>query len=188
MKLSILYPATTGRNFDEVLRAVDSVHLTAVHSLATPANWKQGERCIVAPVVPSDDARAKFQNLVQSELPSGRPYLRTVDCPADCVLTSAASPASPGPVVSGEALSTAEVWKVKLGAEIPDFACVATSGPMTFHMFLDGDSERPWTVLFTHPKDSQVLAVTSASALALALALALASKSSIVALDYTVSA
>lgn len=153
VKLSILYPATTGRNFDEVLRAVDSVHLTAVHSLATPANWKQGERCIVAPEVPSDDARAKFQNLVQSELPSGRPYLRTVDCPADCVLTSAASPASPGPVVSGEALSTAEAWKVKLGAEIPDFACVATSGPMTFHKFLDGDSERPWTVLFTHPKD-----------------------------------
>ena len=59
---------------------------------------------------------------------------------------------------------------------------------MTFHKFLDGDSERPWTVLFTHPKDSQVLAVTSASALALALALALASKSSMVALDYTVSA
>mmetsp|Transcript_70456 Transcript_70456/g.184727 ORF Transcript_70456/g.184727 Transcript_70456/m.184727 type:complete len:589 (+) Transcript_70456:31-1797(+) len=156
VRLSILYPATTGRNFDEVLRAIDSVQLTAVHSLATPANWKRGERCIVAPVLPTEDAKAKFLNFEQREMPSGRPYLRTVDCPTDpVVVPEVATPAPPGPVWD-EALKTSEAptaWKVKLGAEVPNFECVATTGPTMFHQFLDGDSERPWTVLFTHPKD-----------------------------------
>lgn len=81
VKLSILYPATTGRNFDEVIRVVDSLQLTAGMGLATPADWRQGERCIVAPVVSTEDAQARFTNLEIEELPSGKQYLRTVDCP-----------------------------------------------------------------------------------------------------------
>merc|ERR1712217_279250 len=81
VKLSILYPATTGRNFEEVLRVVDSLQLTAGQGLATPADWQMGDRCIVAPVVSTEDARARFQNLVIEDLPSGKQYLRHVDCP-----------------------------------------------------------------------------------------------------------
>jgi len=79
---SILYPATTGRNFEEVLRVITSLKMTADLKLATPVNWKAGERCIVAPPVPTEEAREKFQNFKIEELPSGKPYLRTVDCPA----------------------------------------------------------------------------------------------------------
>jgi len=81
VKLSILYPATTGRNFDEVIRVVDSVLLTTNMGLATPVDWKQGERCIVAPSVSTEDALTRFKNLVVEELPSKKQYLRTVDCP-----------------------------------------------------------------------------------------------------------
>merc|ERR1711957_684615 len=81
VKLSILYPATTGRNFDEVLRTIDSLQLTADMGLATPVDWKQGERCIVAPSVSTDDAKTRFTNLVIEDLPSKKEYLRTVDCP-----------------------------------------------------------------------------------------------------------
>merc|ERR1719221_75267 len=81
VKLSILYPATTGRNFDEVIRVVDSLLLTTNIGLATPVDWKQGERCIVAPVVSTEDAKTRFNNLVIEELPSKKEYLRTVDCP-----------------------------------------------------------------------------------------------------------
>src|SRR5262252_9239817 len=52
IKLTITYPASTGRNFAEILRVIDSLQLTAQHKLATPANWKQGEDCIVSPAVP----------------------------------------------------------------------------------------------------------------------------------------
>merc|ERR1719188_30515 len=81
VKLSILYPATTGRNFDEVLRSIDSLQLTADMGLATPVDWKHGERCIVAPAVSTDDAKARFANLEIEELPSKKEYFRTVDCP-----------------------------------------------------------------------------------------------------------
>merc|ERR1711972_1098136 len=85
VKLSILYPATTGRNFDEVIRAVDSVLLTTNMGLATPVDWKQGERCIVAPAVSTEDAQARFKNLVIEDLPSKKPYLRIVDCPVNAL-------------------------------------------------------------------------------------------------------
>lgn len=81
VKLSILYPATTGRNFDEVLRVIDSVRLTAGMGLATPVDWRQGDRCIVAPSVSTEDAQQRFTNLVIEELPSNKQYLRSVDCP-----------------------------------------------------------------------------------------------------------
>jgi len=82
VKLAILYPATTGRNFDEILRVIDSLTLTKDKSLATPADWRPGDRCIVAPSVKTEDAAQKFEDLVIESLPSGKEYLRHVQCPA----------------------------------------------------------------------------------------------------------
>ncbi|WP_061937587.1 peroxiredoxin [Aureimonas sp. AU22] len=77
LKLSLNYPASTGRNFDEILRVVDSLQLTANHSVATPVNWRQGEDVIIAPSVSDEAAREKF--------PDGwktlKPYLRVVAQP-----------------------------------------------------------------------------------------------------------
>merc|ERR1719453_1157362 len=81
VKLTILYPATTGRDFDEVLRVLASIQLTSNNGLATPVNWNYGERVIVGPPVKTEDAKAKFTGFQQEELPSGKPYLRSVDCP-----------------------------------------------------------------------------------------------------------
>jgi alkyl hydroperoxide reductase subunit AhpC len=60
IKLIIVYPMATGRNFDEVLRVIDSLQLTAKYSVATPVNWKNGDDCIIVPAVSDEDARAKF--------------------------------------------------------------------------------------------------------------------------------
>ncbi|RUV46433.1 redoxin domain-containing protein, partial [Mesorhizobium sp. M7A.F.Ca.MR.228.00.0.0] len=60
IKLVLTYPMTTGRNFDEILRAVDSMQLTAKHQVATPANWKQGEDVIITAAVSNDDAIKRF--------------------------------------------------------------------------------------------------------------------------------
>ena len=72
IKLTITYPASTGRNFDEVLRVVDSLQLTSDYQVATPVNWKHGEDCIVVPSIPTEDIPEKF--------PKGyreiKPYLR----------------------------------------------------------------------------------------------------------------
>ena len=72
IKLIITYPASTGRNFVEVLRVVDSLQLTANYSVATPANWKQGEDVIVVPSVSTEDAIKKFPKGVNVI----KPYLR----------------------------------------------------------------------------------------------------------------
>jgi alkyl hydroperoxide reductase subunit AhpC len=72
VKLIITYPASTGRNFVEVLRVLDSLQLTAHYSVATPANWKQGEDVIVVPAVSTDDAIKKFPKGVNVV----KPYLR----------------------------------------------------------------------------------------------------------------
>lgn len=72
VKLMITYPASTGRNFNEVLRVVDSLQLTAKHSVATPADWKQGEDVIVVPAVSTEDAIKKFSKGVTIV----KPYLR----------------------------------------------------------------------------------------------------------------
>ena len=81
VKLAILYPATTGRNFDEIKRVVMSLRMTSDLKLATPVNWKEGDRCIVAPGISTEDAKTRFENLKVETLPSGKEYLRTVDCP-----------------------------------------------------------------------------------------------------------
>jgi alkyl hydroperoxide reductase subunit AhpC len=72
VKLMITYPASTGRNFTEVLRVVDSLQLTANHSVATPADWKHGEDVIVVPAVSTEDAVKKFPKGVKVV----KPYLR----------------------------------------------------------------------------------------------------------------
>jgi alkyl hydroperoxide reductase subunit AhpC len=59
VKAMLTYPMSTGRNFDEVLRLVDSCQLTAKHTVATPLNWKPGEDCIIPPTVSDNDAKAK---------------------------------------------------------------------------------------------------------------------------------
>lgn len=77
VKLLITYPASTGRNFEEILRVIDSLQLTANYSVATPANWKHGQDVVVVPSIKTEDIPAKF--------PKGfteiRPYLRTTPQP-----------------------------------------------------------------------------------------------------------
>lgn len=79
VKLTITYPASTGRNFDEILRVLDSLQLTAKHSVATPVNWKSGQDVIIVPSMSDEDAKKRF--------PQGwktlKPYLRVVSQPKD---------------------------------------------------------------------------------------------------------
>jgi alkyl hydroperoxide reductase subunit AhpC len=79
VKLSITYPASTGRNFTEVLRVIDSLQLTAKHSVATPADWKHGEDVIVVPSLSTEDAQARFPK----GLKIVKPYLRYTPVPDD---------------------------------------------------------------------------------------------------------
>ena len=78
VKLTLTYPMTTGRNFDEILRAIDSIQLTAKHKVATPANWKQGEDVIINSSVSDEDAKQKFPNGWKAP----KPYIRIVPQPA----------------------------------------------------------------------------------------------------------
>ena len=77
VKLTLTYPASTGRNFDEILRVVDSLQLTANYQVATPVDWKHGDDCVVVPAIKTEDIAAKF--------PKGhkviKPYLRTTPQP-----------------------------------------------------------------------------------------------------------
>lgn len=77
VKLTLTYPASTGRNFAEILRVLDSLQLTATHQVATPADWNQGEDVIIVPAVSDEDARARFPDFVAI-----KPYLRRVRQPA----------------------------------------------------------------------------------------------------------
>jgi len=76
VKLSLTYPASTGRNFDEILRVIDSLQLTANHKVATPADWKQGEDVIIVPAVSDEEATEKYGSFTTI-----KPYLRTVPQP-----------------------------------------------------------------------------------------------------------
>ncbi len=77
IKLSLSYPMSTGRNFDEILRVLDSIQLTAQHKVATPANWKDGQDVIILGTVTDDEARAKYPDGWKSP----KPYLRIVPQP-----------------------------------------------------------------------------------------------------------
>ena len=82
LKLAILYPATTGRNFDELLRVIDSLHLTAQKKVATPADWKAGGSCMVVPSVKSDEVAGLFpKGVTIHDVPSGKQYIRTTPQP-----------------------------------------------------------------------------------------------------------
>jgi alkyl hydroperoxide reductase subunit AhpC len=72
IKLTLTYPASTGRNFMEILRVIDSLQLTAKHKLATPSDWKQGEDCVVSTSIPDDEAAKLFPKGVRKV----KPYLR----------------------------------------------------------------------------------------------------------------
>ena len=77
IKLMLTYPMTTGRNFEELLRALDSIQLTANHQVATPGNWKQGEDVIITPAVSNEDAKERF-----GDYETVLPYLRKTKQPA----------------------------------------------------------------------------------------------------------
>jgi alkyl hydroperoxide reductase subunit AhpC len=72
IKLMLTYPASTGRDFNEILRVIDSLQLTADYQVATPANWKDGDDCIIVPAVSSEEAQARFQK----GFTEVKPYLR----------------------------------------------------------------------------------------------------------------
>jgi alkyl hydroperoxide reductase subunit AhpC len=77
VKLTLTYPAATGRNFEELLRVVDSLQLTANYSVATPADWKDGEDVIIVPAVSDEDAKEKFPRGFEAK----KPYLRLTPQP-----------------------------------------------------------------------------------------------------------
>jgi alkyl hydroperoxide reductase subunit AhpC len=77
IKLTLTYPASTGRNFPELLRVIDSLQLTAGYSVATPADWKQGEDVIIVPAVSDEDAKTKFPKGYTAK----KPYLRVTPQP-----------------------------------------------------------------------------------------------------------
>lgn len=106
LRLSMQYPTTTGLNFAEILRVLDSLILTKDFKLATPANWQQRQRLILDPKVSKTDA-SKFDNLAIQSLPSGKEYLRWVDCPKLKWFEEEVSPASPLDVEEWEPLSPA---------------------------------------------------------------------------------
>ena len=77
IKLTLAYPMTTGRNFDEVLRVLDSIQLTAAHKVATPVNWKRGDDVIIVPAVSDEEAKKKYPEGWKAP----KPYLRIVPQP-----------------------------------------------------------------------------------------------------------
>ena len=77
VKLQLTYPASTGRNFDEILRVIDSLQLTANYQVATPADWKNGEDCVVVPAIKTEDIPAKFPKGFKEV----KPYLRMTPQP-----------------------------------------------------------------------------------------------------------
>ena len=84
VKLQLTYPMTTGRNFDEILRVLDSMQLTAAHKVATPVNWNNGEDVIIVPAVSDDEAKQKYPNGWKVV----KPYLRVVAQPSMEVIHS----------------------------------------------------------------------------------------------------
>jgi len=86
IKLMISYPMSTGRNFDEILRVLDSIQLTAQHKVATPVNWKRGDDVIILPSVSEEEAKQKFPGGWRAP----KPYLRIVPQPTEPAKVSTA--------------------------------------------------------------------------------------------------
>jgi len=78
VKLTLTYPASTGRNFDELIRVIDSLQLTANHKVATPADWNQGEDVIIVPAVSDEEAKERFPEGWEAK----KPYLRVTKQPS----------------------------------------------------------------------------------------------------------
>ncbi|XP_063700457.1 peroxiredoxin-6 [Culicoides brevitarsis] len=79
LRASLLYPASSGRNFDEILRLIDSLQLTDSNKVATPVDWKHGEKCMVLPTIKDEDVPKFFpQGIENVEVPSGKKYIRKV--------------------------------------------------------------------------------------------------------------
>ena len=95
VKLILVYPMTTGRNFDEVLRVIDSLQLTANHKVATPANWKQGEDVIISGAVTDEQAKEIYPDGWKAP----KPYLRIVPSRAPDLLRSSSPRPTPAPAV-----------------------------------------------------------------------------------------
>ncbi len=103
IKLSLTYPASTGRNFDELLRVIDSLQLAAVHKLATPADWQSGDDCIIVPSVSNEEAGKLFPGGFEEI----KPYLRTTRDPRGGVSVWLGNPVSVG-MASGAGGGTAD--------------------------------------------------------------------------------
>ena len=84
IKLVLVYPMTTGRNFDEVLRVIDSLQLTAEHRVSTPVNWQQGDKVIIAGSVSNDEAKEIWPDGWEEP----KPYIRIVDQPKSPALAT----------------------------------------------------------------------------------------------------
>lgn len=84
LRASLLYPATSGRNFDEILRLIDSMQLTDKNKVATPVDWRTGDKCMVLPTVSDADVPKLFPRGIEVvDLPSGKRYLRKTECPSN---------------------------------------------------------------------------------------------------------
>lgn len=81
LRLTLTYPASTGRNFDEILRVIDSIQLTDRHKVATPVNWRNGDKVIILPSLSDEDAKSRFPNGWKTI----KPYLREIDQPEELV-------------------------------------------------------------------------------------------------------
>lgn len=165
-RLCTLYPARIGRDFRETFRTMLSLVVTQDFMLATPVEWQVSDRIIVAPGLSTEVAREKFGSLATTPLPSGKTYLRYVDCPdisaASFQQIVEGASAAPPPAMQPIGDIAANGFRAVLSAEFPDFRCQTTKGDMAFHDFLaDG---LPWTVLFSHPKDFTPVCTTELGA------------------------
>jgi len=89
LRMQVLYPASTGRDFAEIIRVIDSLQRTAVHKVATPVNWRPGKDVMVLPSVSDEEAATMFEKVQVTEVPSGKKYLRQTPDPAGPVVASA---------------------------------------------------------------------------------------------------
>lgn len=156
VRLTILYPATTGRNFDEVFRVLTSLQLTQSNGLATPVDWMYGERVIVGPALKTEEAQEKFEDLQTEELPSKKPYLRSVKCPPLEGISQSAIVANTTSTPQGQN-------PLRIGATLKNFPVKTTHGDFNLHDMLKAD-DLPWTIFFSHPKDFTPVCTTELGA------------------------